>query len=77
MRAVHRVTRLINSLLFQETVKWPDTAQDRRDLGRQFFNVKSKGRVVGMPSVCGAVDGTLVNILAPKKDENQVSISRN
>uniref|UniRef100_A0A914X2W5 DDE Tnp4 domain-containing protein n=1 Tax=Plectus sambesii TaxID=2011161 RepID=A0A914X2W5_9BILA len=72
-RAVHRVTKLINSLLFQDAIKWPDSAQDRREIGRRFYNLKSQyaTSVVGMPSVCGAVDGTLVNVLAPKKDEHQ------
>uniref|UniRef100_A0A914VX64 DDE Tnp4 domain-containing protein n=1 Tax=Plectus sambesii TaxID=2011161 RepID=A0A914VX64_9BILA len=72
-RAIYRVTRLINSLLYQSTIKWPDSAQERRDIGRRFLYFKSQdvNRVVGMPLVCGSVNGTLVDFLASKKDEYQ------
>uniref|UniRef100_A0A914V5L3 DDE Tnp4 domain-containing protein n=1 Tax=Plectus sambesii TaxID=2011161 RepID=A0A914V5L3_9BILA len=71
--AVHLVTKLINSLLFQSTIKWPESAQERREIGRRFFNLKSKYAmdVAGMPSICGAIDGTLVNFIAPKMDNTQ------
>uniref|UniRef100_A0A914WV46 DDE Tnp4 domain-containing protein n=1 Tax=Plectus sambesii TaxID=2011161 RepID=A0A914WV46_9BILA len=70
-RAVHLVTKLINSLLFQDTVKWSDSAQDRQYIGRRFYNLKSQYAedIVGMPAVCGAIDGTLINILTPKAEE--------
>ena len=59
---IKRVVDAINDELFDEVVRWPDNCQN---LAEDFY------RVGGMPSVCGAVDGTLIPIVAPSVNEHQ------
>ena len=61
-RVIHRVTQAINSTLSDEVVRWPASCDE---LPQAFFNIG------GMPSVCGAVDGTLVPIVSPSVNEHQ------
>lgn len=53
---IHRMSRLID---------WPDNAEGRNEIAEAFF-AKAK-----IPNVCGAIDGTLVPIIAPSDDEYQ------
>jgi len=61
-RTLRRVISAINNNIFQDVVRWPT---DCSNLAMQFFH---KG---GFPSVCGCVDGILINILAPYENEEQ------
>lgn len=60
-RVVYRVTRAIINRLLRRIVCWPNNPAVAQD----FFR---KG---GFPSVCGCVDGTLINIDAPTVHEEQ------
>uniref|UniRef100_A0A914V606 Putative nuclease HARBI1 n=1 Tax=Plectus sambesii TaxID=2011161 RepID=A0A914V606_9BILA len=61
-RAVHQITAAVNRRLFQVTIRWPNPVGT---LANRFYNYAN------MPCVAGAVDGTLVEILAPTEDEDQ------
>lgn len=59
-RTVNKVINIIINVMFQNTVCWP---QEAHGIATQFL---LKG---GFPSVCGCVDGTLINIDAPSVHE--------
>ena len=59
---VQKVTDLIVGLA-PEVIKWPSDATERQAISEKFYHVAK------MPSVCGCIDGTLVNIKAPS-DKN-------
>lgn len=61
-RVIRRVTQAINETLFDEIVQWPSSCEE---LPQEFF------RIGGMPSTCGAVDGTLIPIVSPSVNEHQ------
>ncbi|KAJ8894227.1 hypothetical protein PR048_006839 [Dryococelus australis] len=61
-RAVRKVTHTVNTITFSQVVDWP---QDVLQVAAQFYNI------AGMPHVIGCVDGTLINIDAPKDNEGQ------
>lgn len=61
-RAIKRVVKLIVNKMSSQVIKWP---QDSSTIPLEFMR---KG---GFPSVCGAVDGTLVNLMAPSQFEEQ------
>ncbi|XP_054278994.1 putative nuclease HARBI1 [Macrosteles quadrilineatus] len=61
-RTIKQVTKAIVRRMFQNTVCWPE---DTNDIAVKFFR---KG---GFPSVCGCVDGTMINIDAPSAHEEQ------
>lgn len=64
-RAIHRTVIALNNYYFQNTVKWPDTEDSRRQIAQQFYD---RG---GMPSVAGAIDGSHIPIERPKDSEFQ------
>lgn len=55
---IHRLGFLIN---------WPSDADCRRQIAQKFYQLHNPG----IPNVCGALDGTLVPIIAPHIDEVQ------
>ena len=59
---IRRVSLLINHLLFEEIVRWPNYSQR--------FSVQFE-EAGGMPSVCGLIDGTLIKIKKPSQYEEQ------
>lgn len=59
-RAVHNTVAAVNNTIFAEYVKWPTNVEK---VVKRFFSIK------GMPMVCGCLDGTLINIDAPKNNE--------
>jgi len=61
-RLLHRVIQAIIDIIFREVVVWPINGTEEAEI---FFR---KG---GFPSVCGCVDGTLINIDAPHYNEDQ------
>ncbi len=65
-RAVHLVTSILISKLFESMVKWPDNPA--AGLAQWFYNVP---RLMGMPTVCGCIKDTLIPILAPSENEEQ------
>ena len=58
-RHVRFVTDLILRLV-PTVIRWPENAQDRRKIAEKFH------RIAHFPSVCGCVDGTLIQLKAPK-----------
>lgn len=48
-------------------IAWPSDAECRRNISQKFFQL----HIPGVPSVCGALDGTLIPITAPAIDELQ------
>uniref|UniRef100_A0A914WLW5 DDE Tnp4 domain-containing protein n=1 Tax=Plectus sambesii TaxID=2011161 RepID=A0A914WLW5_9BILA len=60
--AVHQVTVAVNRRLSQVTIRWPNPVGT---LANRFYNYAN------MPCVAGAVDGTLIEILAPTECEDQ------
>ena len=61
-QAIRRVTNALNTAMFDDVIGWPSSCDN---LAQKFFNVG------GMPSVCGAVDGILIPIIAPSVDQHQ------
>uniref|UniRef100_A0A914VDH0 DDE Tnp4 domain-containing protein n=1 Tax=Plectus sambesii TaxID=2011161 RepID=A0A914VDH0_9BILA len=61
-RVVHRVTAAVNRRLFQTTIQWPNPVGTLANRFHHYAN---------MPCVAGAVDGTLVEILAPTEYVDQ------
>lgn len=59
-RTIHRVLGTIVNTMFQNTVCWPNNIYN---LPEVFLR---KG---GFPSVCGCIDGTIINIDAPHENE--------
>jgi len=68
-RTVHKVTRAIASLR-PKYVKFPTTAQERRDVMNMFYS-QSK-----LPGVIGAVDGTHIPIQSPGGDDAEIYRNR-
>lgn len=48
-------------------IAWPNNEEACRRIGQQFFQLRNPG----LPSVCGAIDGSLINIVAPSENEFQ------
>lgn len=48
-------------------IAWPANEEARRRIGQQFFQLRNPG----LPSVCGAIDGSLISIVAPAENEYQ------
>ena len=65
------ITRVTNAIctLTNRYIKFPETIEDQQRVKQQFHEL------AGLPKVLGAVDGTLINIVAPCENEN-VYISR-
>ena len=65
------IARVTNALcrLTDRYIKFPISAEDQQRVKEEFF------AIAGMPNVLGAIDGTLINIIAPSSNEN-VYISR-
>ena len=63
--AVASVTSALNETYFSEVVSWPTESDERTKVASAFFLKKR------FPGVCGAIDGTLIPILAPSQDEWQ------
>ncbi len=63
--SVYRVTQIINDKYFKEVISWPSSEQARTRIACDFF---SKNR---FPAACGAINGTLIKILAPSENEWQ------
>lgn len=61
-RAIRRVTNALNTAMFDDVIGWASSCDN---LLEKLFNI---GR---MPSVCGAVGGILIPIIAPSVDEHQ------
>ena len=61
-RSVHRVVDAIIENMFQETVRWPENSVKNAS---EFLDIG------GFPSVCGLIDGTMINIDAPSENEEQ------
>lgn len=61
-RVIKRVVITINRTLYDELVRFPE---DMDSVRQQFFDI------AGMPSVCGLVDGSLIEIKAPNENECQ------
>jgi hypothetical protein len=59
-RTLKRVVNAIVDVMFQKYVAWPE---DMDEVAAQFF------KLGGFPSVCGAVDGSLIPIDTPTKNE--------
>jgi hypothetical protein len=52
---------------FNGLIAWPEDPECRRRIGQGLFGLSRPG----IPNVCGAVDGSLIPILAPSVDEPQ------
>lgn len=63
-RAVKAVTYVINNT-FNGMICWPQTEAECRGIAAEFSRKASPG----MPNVCGAIDGTLITITAPREFE--------
>lgn len=50
-----------------QLISWPDDAECRRKIAQNFFNLS----IPGVPFVAGALDGSLIEIIAPSVDEVQ------
>lgn len=61
-RAVHSVVLALLKRMLNKFVRWPD---DCSGISQQFLEAG------GFPMVCGAVDGSIINILAPSTHEEQ------
>ncbi|KAG5896331.1 hypothetical protein JTB14_030534 [Gonioctena quinquepunctata] len=59
-RCVHEVVAAVNEIEFDAIIRWPNNTAN---VVERFHNL------AGFPEVCGAVDGTLINIDAPTNDE--------
>lgn len=59
---IKRVVNAINQRLFDQYVKFPNNAIN---ISRDFYDIAH------MPSVCGLVDGTHINIKRPRENEYQ------
>ena len=66
-RVIRRVVSAINSVLYFEYVKWPEGNETWTAIKTHFRNVPGGG----IPTVCGCIDGTYVNIKRPKSNEVQ------
>uniref|UniRef100_A0A915EIT5 DDE Tnp4 domain-containing protein n=1 Tax=Ditylenchus dipsaci TaxID=166011 RepID=A0A915EIT5_9BILA len=64
-RIIKHVTCMLNKVL-NDQIGWPSTEAGCRRIARDFFGKCAKG----MPNICGAIDGTLVKVVAPKKFEH-------
>ncbi len=64
-RYIHETVRAINYEMFQKEVSWPTRDEEICQLPRRFYDFAK------MPNVCGCVDGTLIQILAPSVNEPQ------
>lgn len=60
-RLIHRITDAIIDSLFKVYARWPT---DSNHIPETFL------QIAGFPGVAGAVDGTLIPILAPSINEN-------
>lgn len=60
-RIVHRVTKAILGILFPKFVRWPNSCDHIPILFSTFS---------GFPRVAGAIDGTLISIIAPSINES-------
>lgn len=63
MRSIKQVAFAIVQLL-QNLIKWPETEFENRRIAAAFSR---RSKPHKMPNVCGAIDGSLINIIAPKK----------
>ena len=63
--SVSRVTVILNEVYFEEVVAWPADEEARKLIAGQFCATHR------FPGVCGVIDGTLIEILAPSDNENQ------
>lgn len=63
---MHQVAAAVIRRLYK-LINWPANEEDRRRIGQQFFQL----RTPGLPSVCGAIDGSLIKIIAPAENEFQ------
>jgi len=61
-RCVHRVVNAIIAVMFNQIITWPINSMDD---ATEFLQIG------GFPSVCGLVDGTIIKINAPTKNEEQ------
>lgn len=66
-RALKQVTTLINNQLYRK-IDWPDTEAKCRQVAMSFMTLATPA----MPCVCGAVDGTLIELAyVPHEFEHQ------
>ena len=68
-RTIHRVTRAIASLR-DKYVRFPSTAQERRDIMNSFYQSS------GMPGVVGAIDCTHIPIQSPGGENAEIYRNR-
>lgn len=62
---VKKVTEVLNEVYFSEVVSWPSSENDRNRIASEFYGL------CRFPAVCGAIDGTLINIMSPSENEFQ------
>lgn len=63
--AVRAVTAAINHHLFAQLIQWPVTENENYQIELDFYHLKN----VGIAGVCGAIDGSLIQIKPPKAVE--------
>jgi len=69
-RTVHKCIRQVTDAIIirmQHMINWPEEQQRRDAIAQAFFRLTKPG----IPSICGAIDGSLVPIIAPTEDEYQ------